>query len=131
MIKRKAHRFYSQERLNEYLDQLPDFAKVTHFTVDDDVYYIIVEHEEVQEHKEETEIQKFEQLIKSTQDHFTDDLYNCIDNMNFYYSQGNMTDYRGYVKQYDGIMKRYGERLKDLRKQLDKLVKLDYTEFIR
>lgn len=54
MIKRKAHTFYSQERLNEYLDQLPDFAKVAHFTVDDDVYYIIVEHEEVQQHKEET-----------------------------------------------------------------------------
>lgn len=48
MIKRKAHTFYAVETLNEYLDQLPDFAKVTHFTVDDGMYYIIVEHEEVQ-----------------------------------------------------------------------------------
>lgn len=48
MIKRKAHTFYSQERLNNYLNELPDFAKVTHFTVDDGMYYIIVEHEEVQ-----------------------------------------------------------------------------------
>ena len=44
--------------------------------------------------------------------------------MNFYYSQGSMTDYREYVKQYDGIMKRYGERLKDLHKRLDKLNQL-------
>lgn len=51
MNKRKAHTFYAVETLNEYLDQLPDFAKVTHFTVDDDVYYIIVEHEEVEQLK--------------------------------------------------------------------------------
>lgn len=84
-------------------------------------HYIITE-TEVKQH--ENEVQKLEQLIKSTQDHFTEDLDNCIDNMNFYYSQGNMNDYREYVKQYDGIMKRYGERLKDLHKRLDKLKEL-------
>lgn len=118
MIKREAHTFYSQERLNNYLNQLTESAKVTHFTVDDGMYYIITETEVQQP---ENEVQKLEQLIKSTQDHFTEDLDNCIDNMNFYYSQGNMTDYREYVKQYDGIMKRYGERLNDLHKRLDKL----------
>lgn len=120
MIKRKAQLFHTQLALQEHLDQMGDDETLAQYTVYDGMHYIITE-KEVQQHKEEAEIQTLEKLIKRTQDHFMDDLDNCIDNMNFYYSQGNMADYRGYVKQYDGIMKRYGERLKDLHKQLDKL----------
>lgn len=104
----------------KYIESLDENTTIISHTVNGMFHYIITE-KEVQQHKEETEIQKLEQLITSTQEHFMDYLDNCIDNMNFYYSQGNMADYRGYVKQYDGIMKRYGERLKDLHKQLDKL----------
>lgn len=118
MIKRKANVFHTQLALQEHLDQMGDGETLTQYTVYDGVHYIITE-TEVKER--ENEVQKLEQLIKSTQDHFTEDLDNCIDNMNFYYSQGNMNDYREYVKQYDGIMKRYGEKLKDLHKRLDKL----------
>ncbi|CAD0300297.1 hypothetical protein [Enterococcus phage Q69] len=118
MIKRKAHVFHTQLALQEHLDKMGDDETLAQYTVSDGMHYIITE-TEVEEH--ENEVQKLEQLIKSTQDHFTEDLDNCIDNMNFYYSQGNMNDYREYVKQYDGIMKRYGERLKDLHKRLDKL----------
>lgn len=118
MIKRKAHIFHTEVALQEHLDQMGDDETLAQYTVYDGMHYIITE-TEVKQH--ENEVQNLEQLIKSTQDHFTDDLDNCIDNMNFYYSQGNMNDYREYVKQYDGIMKRYGERLKDLHKRLDKL----------
>lgn len=120
MIKRKAHIFHTEVALQEHLYQMGDDETLAQYTVYDGMHYIITE-KEVQQHKEETEIQKLEQLITSTQEHFMDDLDNCIDNMNFYYSQGNMADYREYVKQYDGIMKRYGEKLKDLHKRLDKL----------
>ena len=120
MIKRKAQLFHTQLALQEHLDQMGDDETLAQYTVYDGMHYIITE-KEVQQHKEETEIQKLEQLITSTQDHFTEDLDNCIDNMSFYYTQDSMRDYREYVKQYDGIMKRYGERLKDLHKQLDKL----------
>lgn len=121
MIKREAHLFHTQVALQEHLDQMPDNEALAQYTVYDGVHYIITE-TEVEEH--ENEVQKLEQLIKTTQDYFTEDLDNCIDNMNFYYSQGSMTDYREYVKQYNGIMKRYGERLKDLHKRLDKLNQL-------
>lgn len=120
MIKRKAHVFHTQLALQEHLDQMGDDERLAQYTVYDGMHYIITE-KEVQQHKEETEIQTLEKLIKRTQDHFTEDLDNCIDNMNFYYTQDSMTDYGEYVKQYDGIMKRYGERLKDLHKRLDKL----------
>lgn len=121
MIKRKAQLFHTQLALQEHLDQMGDDETLAQYTVYDGVHYIITE-TEVEEH--ENEIQKLEQLIKSTHDHFKEDLDNCIDNMNFYYSQGNMNDYREYVKQYDGIMKRYGEKLKDLHKRVDKLNQL-------
>lgn len=121
MIKRKVRIFTRDDLFQDFLDTMDDGTTIAHYSVSKDgVHYIITETEVQQP---ETEIQKLEQLIKSTQYHFTDDLENCIDNMNFYYSQGNMNDYREYVKQYDGIMKRYGERLKDLHKRLDKLQK--------
>lgn len=118
MIKREAHLFHTQVALQEHLDQMPDNEALAQYTVYDGVHYIITE-TEVEEH--ENEVQTLEKLIKRTQDHFTEDLDNCIDNMNFYYTQDSITDYREYVKQYDGLMKRYGEKLKDLHKRLDKL----------
>ncbi|QNL31322.1 hypothetical protein TV51_63 [Enterococcus phage vB_EFaS_TV51] len=120
MKKKTIKEFCGMNNVTEYIESLDENTTIITHTIQGEWHYIITE-KEVQQHKEETEIQKLEQLIKSTQDHFTEDLDNCIDNMNFYYSQGSMTDYREYVKQYDGIMKRYGEKLKDLHKRLDKL----------
>lgn len=122
MIKRELHTAITNIDIEEVLDHISGETKIVSHVVDSlGTHYIITETQVPETQEPENEIQKLEQLIKSTQDHFMDDLYNCVDNMNFYYSQGIMTDYREYVKQYDGIMKRYGERLKDLRKQLDKL----------
>lgn len=120
MKKKTIKEFCGMNNVTEYIESLDENTTIITHTIQGEWHYIITE-KEVQQHKEETEIQKLEQLIKSTQDHFTEDLDNRIDNMNFYYSQGSMTDYREYVKQYDGIMKRYGEKLKDLHKRLDKL----------
>ncbi|AUR80901.1 hypothetical protein [Enterococcus phage PMBT2] len=120
MKKKTIKEFCGMNNVTEYIESLDENTTIITHTIQGEWHYIITE-KEVQQHKEETEIQKLEQLITSTQEHFMDDLDNCIDNMNFYYSQGNMTDYREYVKQYDGIMKRYGEKLKDLHKRLDKL----------
>ncbi|UMO76558.1 hypothetical protein [Enterococcus phage phiSHEF10] len=120
MKKKTIKEFCGMNNVTEYIESLDENTTIITHTIQGEWHYIITE-KEVQQHKEETEIQKVEQLITSTQEHFMDDLDNCIDNMNFYYSQGNMNDYREYVKQYDGIMKRYGERLKDLHKRLDKL----------
>ena len=120
MKKKTIKEFCGMNNVTEYIESLDENTTIISHSIQGEWHYIITE-KEVQQHKEETEIQKLEQLIKSTQDHFTEDLDNCIDNMNFYYSQGSMTDYREYVKQYDGIMKRYGEKLKDLHKRLDKL----------
>lgn len=118
MKKKTIKEFCGMNNVTEYIESLDENTTIISHTMQGEWHYIITE-TEVKQH--ENEIQKLEQRIKSTQYHFTDDLDNCVDNMNFYYSQGNMGDYREYVKQYDGIMKHYGERLKDLHKQLDKL----------
>lgn len=134
MKKKTIKEFCGMNNVTEYIESLGEETTIISHTIQGDWHYIITEYEVLQERKppefnrhmkeRENEVQKLEQLIKSTQDHFTEDLDNCIDTMNFYYSQGNMNDYREYVKQYDGIMKRYGERLKDLHKRLDKLKQL-------
>lgn len=51
MIKREALKFYSQDEFNEYLSQLNDDTKILHYNVLEDAHYIIVEHDEVQQHK--------------------------------------------------------------------------------
>lgn len=121
MKKKTIKEFCGMNNVTEYIESLGEETTIISHTIQGEWHYIITE-TEVEEH--ENEVQKLEQLIKTTQDNFTEGLDNCIDNMNFYYSQGNMNDYREYVKQYDGIMKRYGERLKDLHKRLDKLNQL-------
>lgn len=121
MKKKTIKEFCGMNNVTEYIESLGEETTIISHTMQGEWHYIITE-TEVKER--ENEIQKLEQLITSTQEHFMDDLDNCIDNMNFYYSQGNMTDYIEYVKQYDGIMKRYGEKLKDLHKRLDKLNQL-------
>lgn len=118
MKKKTIKEFCGMNNVTEYIESLDENTTIISHTIQGEWHYIITE-TEVKER--ENEIQKLEQLIKSTQDHFKEDLDNCVDNMDFYYSQGIITDYREYVKQYDGIMKRYGERLKDLNKKLDKL----------
>lgn len=118
MIKREALKFYSQEEFNDYLNQLSDETKILHYNVLEDAHYIITETEVKQG---ENEIHKLEQRIKSTQDHFAEDLKNSVENMNFYYNEGNMTDYNVFKEQTDSIIERYGERMVDLNKRLDKL----------
>ncbi|AFO10860.1 tail length tape measure protein [Enterococcus phage EfaCPT1] len=113
--------FYTLDALQVYIDSLDATDKTKAYTLNVRDIEKASNIPIIKKQPSEDEVQTLEQLITSTQEHFMDDLDNCIDNMNFYYSQGNMADYRGYVKQYDGIMKRYGERLKDLHKQLDKL----------
>lgn len=127
MKKKTIKEFCGMNNVTEYIESLGEETTIISHTMQGEWHYIITE-TEVKQH--ENEVQKLEQLIKSTQDNFTEDLDNCIDNMNFYYTQDSMTDYREYVKQYDGIMKRYGEKLKDLHKRLDKLKQLYYTGFI-
>lgn len=102
----------------KYIESLDENTTIISHTVNGMFHYIITETEVKQG---ENEIQKLEQLIERTQNHFLEDFKNSVDNMNFYYNEGNMTDYNVFKEQTNGIIERYGEKMVELNKRLDKL----------
>lgn len=102
----------------KYIESLDENTTIISHTVNGMFHYIITETEVKQV---ENEIHKLEQRIELTRQHFVEDLKNSVDNMQFYYDNGNMIDYNLYKEQTDGIIERYGEKMVDLNKRLDKL----------
>lgn len=102
----------------KYIESLDENTSIISHTVNGMFHYIITETEVKQG---ENEIHKLEQRIELTRQHFVEDLKNSVDNMQFYYDNGNMIDYNLYKEQTDGIIERYGEKMVDLNKRLDKL----------
>lgn len=70
MIKREALKFYSQEEFNDYLSQLSYETKILHYTVLEDVHYIITERELSNEEAKEFKMNQLRKDIAKCEAHW-------------------------------------------------------------
>ncbi|ALO80922.1 tail length tape measure protein [Enterococcus phage vB_EfaS_IME196] len=131
MIKREALKFYSQEEFNDYLSQLNDDTKILHYNVLEDAHYIITERELSNDEAKDFKMKQLRKDIAKCNAHWEKvikDYERAIHNYNLAlnHEMANL-----YMQRREEAIEAYNEEQIKLANKLDKLVKLDYTGFIR
>ncbi|UYG09841.1 hypothetical protein vBEfS_L1000037 [Enterococcus phage vB_EfS_L1] len=131
MIKREALKFYSQEEFNDYLSQLSYETKILHYNVLEDVHYIITERELSNDEAKDFKMKQLRKDIAKCNAHWEKvikDYERAIHNYNLAL---NHEVAKLYMQRREEAIEEYNEEQIKLANKLDKLVKLDYTGFIR
>ncbi|WZP35162.1 tail length tape measure protein [Enterococcus phage vB_Efs19_KEN07] len=131
MIKREALKFYSQEEFNDYLSQLSDETKILHYNVLEDVHYIITERKMSDEEAKEFKMNQLRKDIAKCEAHWEKVIKDCENAAHRYNQALNHNMSNLYMQRREDAVEAYNEEQRKLANKLDKLVKLDYTEFIR
>lgn len=131
MIKREALKFYSQEKFNDYLSQLSDETKILHYNVLEDVHYIITERELSDDEGKDFKMQQLRKDIAFCNAYWEKVIKDREMQAHNYKVAGNFEMSNLYMQRREEAMDEYNKEQRKLTNKLDKLVKLDYTGFIR
>ncbi|WNO24273.1 hypothetical protein [Enterococcus phage SSMH01] len=131
MIKRKAHLFHTQVALQEHLDQMADNETLAQYTVYDGMHYIITERQMTDDEAKQFKLKKLKKQIKECNERWERRIKNCEQLIHEYNVALNHKMANLYMQRREDYIEEYNEEQRKLANKLDKLVKLDYTEFIR
>lgn len=132
MIKRKVRIFTRDNLFQEFLDRMEDDTTIAHYSVSNDgVHYIITERKMSDEEAKQFKIKQLKRDIAKCNAHWEKVIKDC-ENATHRYNQAlnhNMANL--YMQRREDAVEAYNEEQRKLANKLDKLVKLDYTGFIR
>lgn len=131
MIKRKAHLFHTQVALQEHLDQMADNETLAQYTVYDGMHYIITERQMSEDEAKQFKLKQLKKQIKECNEHWERRIKNCEQLIHEHNVTLNHEMANAYMQRREDLIEGYNEEQRKLTNKLDKLVKLDYTEFIR
>ncbi|WKV24193.1 hypothetical protein [Enterococcus phage SSMH02] len=131
MIKRKAHLFHTQVALQEHLDQMADNETLAQYTVYDGMHYIITERQMSEDEAKQFKLKQLKKQIKECNERWERRIKNCEQRIHEYNVTLNHEMANAYMQRREDLIEGYNEEQRKFVNKLDKLVKLDYTEFIR
>lgn len=131
MIKREAHLFHTQVALQEHLDQMEDNETLAKYTVNDGMHYIITERQMSDDEGKQFKLKQLKQQIKECNARWERKIKVCEQLTHEYNVALNHEMANLYMQRREDFIEEYNEEQRRLANKLDKLVKLDYTEFIR
>lgn len=131
MIKREAHLFNTQVALQEHLDQMEDNETLAQYTVYDGMHYIITERNMSESEAKQFKIKQLKRDIAKCNAHWEKVIKDCENATNRYNQVLNHNMANLYMQRREDAVEAYNEEQRKLENKLDKLVKLDYTGFIR
>ncbi|MCH1677406.1 hypothetical protein [Enterococcus faecalis] len=132
MIKRKVRIFTRDDLFQEFLDRMDDGTTIAHYLVSNDgVHYIITERELSNDEAKDFKMKQLRKDIAKCNAHWEKvikDYERAIHNYNLAlnHEMANL-----YMQRREEAIEAYNEEQIKLANKLDKLVKLDYTGFIR
>lgn len=131
MIKREAHIFNTEVSLQEHLDQMGDDETLVQYTVDNGTHYIITERNMSESEANEFKLNQLKKQIKECNERWERRIKNCEQLIHEYNVVLNHEMANLYMQRREDLIEGYNEEQRKLTIKLDKLVKLDYTGFIR
>lgn len=132
MIKRKAHIFTSNNEFQEFLDRMDEHISISNYVVNDNgTHYIITEHKMSDEETKQFKINQLKKQIKECNERWEKKIKNYDEVINMYNELLYYDMVNVYVDRREDAIAEYNEEQRKLRNKLEKLVKLDYTGFIR
>lgn len=131
MIKRQAHTFHTEVSLQEYLDQMVDDETLVQYSVYDGTHYIITERNMSESEANEFKLNQLKKQIKECNERWERRIKNCEQLIHEHNVVLNHEMANLYMQRREDLIEGYNEEQRKLTIKLDKLVKLDYTGFIR
>lgn len=132
MIKRKVRIFTRDNLFQEFLDRMEDGTTIAHYSVNDNgTHYIITERKMSDEEAKQFKIKQVKRDIAKCNAHWEKVIKDCENATNRYNQALNYNMANSYMQLREDAVEAYNEEQRKLANKLDKLVKLDYTGFIR
>lgn len=132
MIKREAHLFTRNNEFQEFLDRMDEDTTISHYAVNDNgTHYIITERKMSDEEAKQFKIKQVKRDIAKCNAHWEKVIKDCENATHRYNQALNHEMANLYMQRREDAVEKYNEEKIKLANKLDKLVKLDYTEFIR
>lgn len=132
MIKRKVRIFTRDDLFQDFLDTMEEDTTIAHYSVSNDgVHYIITERKMSDEEAKQFKIKQLKRDIAKCNAHWEKVIKDCENATNRYNQALNHNMANLYMQRREDAVEAYNEEQRKLTIKLDKLVKLDYTEFIR
>ncbi|WNA13892.1 hypothetical protein [Enterococcus phage vB_Efa_VP15] len=131
MIKREAHLFDTQVALQEHLYQMEDNETLSQYTVYDGIHYIITERQMTDDEAKQFKLKQLKKQIKECNERWERRINKCEQLIHEHNVTLNHEVAKLYMQRREDAVEAYNEEQRKLANKLDKLVKLDYTGFIR
>lgn len=132
MIKRKVRIFTRDDLFQEFLDRMDEDTSIAHYSVSKDgVHYIITERKMSDDEAKQFKLKQLKKQIKECNERWERRIKNCEQLIHEYNVALNHEMANLYMQRREDLIEGYNEKQRKLRIKLDKLVKLDYTGFIR
>ncbi|ASZ75644.1 hypothetical protein phiSHEF4_51 [Enterococcus phage phiSHEF4] len=132
MIKRETHLFTRQREFQEFLDRMDDDTTISHYAVNDNgTHYIITERQMSEDEAKQFKIKQLKKDIAKCNQHWEKVIKDCENATHRYNEALNFEMANVYIQRREDAIEEYNKQQRKLTNKLDKLVQLDYTDFIR
>lgn len=132
MIKRNTHTFTRNNEFQEFLDRMDEDTTISHYVVNDNgTHYIITERKMSDEEAKQFKLKQLKKDIAKCNAHWEKVIKDCENAANKYNQALNHDMANLYMQRREDAVEAYNEEQIKLRNKLEKMVKLEYTEFIR